>query len=140
VRRVLLAAIVTLTPVALTGCGGGGEDEAGPAATTGGVTTTQRPATTQAGATGNPARGKTVFTEAGCGQCHTFAAADANGATGPNLDELEGEEATPQALRISILDPAAEIEEGYPNVMPKNYDQRLSTQQVDDLVAFLSAK
>ena len=33
--------------------------------------------------------GATVFASAGCGSCHTLAAADASGAIGPNLDELQ---------------------------------------------------
>ncbi len=32
--------------------------------------------------------GATVFTDAGCGSCHTLSAAGATGTVGPNLDEL----------------------------------------------------
>ena len=32
--------------------------------------------------------GASVFASAGCGSCHTLAAANATGAIGPNLDEL----------------------------------------------------
>jgi cytochrome c553 len=35
-----------------------------------------------------PAAGRRVFASAGCGQCHTLAAADASGIVGPNLDSL----------------------------------------------------
>lgn len=31
--------------------------------------------------------GKSIFASAGCGSCHTFAAAGSNGTIGPNLDE-----------------------------------------------------
>lgn len=31
--------------------------------------------------------GKSIFADAGCGSCHTFAAAGANGKVGPNLDQ-----------------------------------------------------
>lgn len=35
------------------------------------------------------AKGKEVFTTAGCGGCHTLAAAEASGTIGPNLDTLQ---------------------------------------------------
>ena len=35
------------------------------------------------------ASGIDVFKDAGCGNCHTFSAADANGPVGPNLDNLD---------------------------------------------------
>jgi mono/diheme cytochrome c family protein len=34
-----------------------------------------------------------VFTSAGCGACHTLAAAHATGQVGPNLDDLKPSEA-----------------------------------------------
>jgi mono/diheme cytochrome c family protein len=39
------------------------------------------------GGEAGPADGEAVFATAGCGSCHTLAAADANGTVGPNLDE-----------------------------------------------------
>ncbi|MDQ4082207.1 MAG: cytochrome c [Actinomycetota bacterium] len=38
--------------------------------------------------------GETIFAEAGCGNCHTLAAADASGTIGPNLDETNSNEET----------------------------------------------
>ena len=38
--------------------------------------------------------GADVFASAGCGGCHTLAAADATGSVGPNLDELKPDAAT----------------------------------------------
>ena len=38
---------------------------------------------------GDPAAGEAVFASAGCGGCHTLAAAGAAGNVGPNLDELK---------------------------------------------------
>jgi mono/diheme cytochrome c family protein len=35
---------------------------------------------------GNATAGKTVFSKAGCGKCHSLQAANARGTTGPNLD------------------------------------------------------
>jgi mono/diheme cytochrome c family protein len=86
---------------------------------------------------GDPAAGEALFASEGCGACHTFAAAGATGTVGPNLDEsLEGQDA--EFVRQSIVEPDAEIAEGYQaGVMPSF--ERLSDEQVGDLVAFLTA-
>ena len=46
-----------------------------------------------------PRRGKAVFASAGCGGCHTLAAAGANGNVGPNLDATKPSEALVVAAR-----------------------------------------
>jgi mono/diheme cytochrome c family protein len=86
---------------------------------------------------GNPAAGKKVFAENGCSGCHTFKPAGANGTIGPNLDEaLKGKDA--EFIKTSITDPNAAIASGFqPNVMPQSYGSQLSSQQLNDLVAFL---
>jgi mono/diheme cytochrome c family protein len=98
--------------------------------TTGTTTTTEQPP-------GSPAAGRAVFTSAGCGGCHTFAPAGTSGSVGPDLDEaLQGQD--PEFIRQSIVDPNAEITQGFSaGVMPQNFGQELSPQQLDDLVAFL---
>jgi mono/diheme cytochrome c family protein len=81
--------------------------------------------------------GAQVFTNNRCAGCHTFAAAEAGGVTGPNLDEeLQGED---QAhVEEMIADPNAEIVKGYPpNVMPQNYEQLLSAKEIEDLAKYL---
>jgi cytochrome c oxidase subunit 2 len=57
--------------------------------------------------------------------------------TGPNLDEsLQGKNA--RFIRESIVNPDAEIAEGFqPGLMPKDYGDKLSDQELADLVAFL---
>jgi mono/diheme cytochrome c family protein len=81
--------------------------------------------------------GAQVFANNGCGNCHTFAAAESGGVTGPNLDEeLPGE--SEAAVTEMIVDPNAEIVKGYPpNVMPQNYEQVLSPKELEDLVKYL---
>jgi mono/diheme cytochrome c family protein len=81
--------------------------------------------------------GAQVFANNGCGGCHTFAAAEAGGVTGPNLDEVLGGE-TQAHVEEMIVDPNAEIAKGYPpNVMPQNYEQILSSKEIEDLVKYL---
>jgi mono/diheme cytochrome c family protein len=81
--------------------------------------------------------GAQVFNNNGCSGCHTFAAAESGGVTGPNLDEeLPGE--SEAAVKEMIVDPNAEIVKGYPpNVMPPNYEQILSPKELEDLVKYL---
>ena len=81
--------------------------------------------------------GAQVFANNGCGGCHTFAAADSGGVTGPNRAEvLPGATGAPGPERI--VDPNAEIAKGYPpNVMPQNYEELLSSKEIVDLVKYL---
>jgi mono/diheme cytochrome c family protein len=81
--------------------------------------------------------GAQVFANNGCGGCHTFAAAESGGVTGPNLDEvLPGE--TQAHVEEMVKNPNAEIAKGYPpNVMPQNYEQILSSKEIEDLVKYL---
>ena len=88
---------------------------------------------------GSAEAGKAVFQAQGCGGCHTFTAAGANGTVGPNLDEvLAGKDAA--FVRESIVDPNAEVAQGFSaGVMPQDYEQKLSPKQLNDLVAFLTS-
>jgi hypothetical protein len=51
-------------------------------------------------------------------------------------DRVEGQTAS-DYLHTSIIDPGAYVVEGYNNVMPDVYRQRLSEAQIRDLVAYL---
>ena len=53
------------------------------------TTAAETGADTAAAAEGDAAAGAAVFTSAGCGGCHTLAAAGSNGNVGPNLDEAK---------------------------------------------------
>ena len=83
------------------------------------------------------ASGKGVFLSAGCGSCHTAAAADTKGTVGPNLDQsLKGKSAT--YIRTSIVKPNAAVAAGYSSgVMPTTYGSELTKQQINALVTFL---
>ena len=82
--------------------------------------------------------GAQVFTDAGCGGCHTLADAGSTGTTGPDLDgALKGQDT--QFIERSIVDPNADVAEGYPpDVMPQNYESQLSSEELDALVSYLS--
>jgi mono/diheme cytochrome c family protein len=79
----IIAVVLALLVVAAAGCGGD-DDDSGGAATTA--------ETTEGGADG-----AAVFASAGCGTCHTLAAAGSDGTTGPNLDDLKPDEETVEA-------------------------------------------
>jgi len=73
-----------------------------------------------------------------CATCHTLADAGAKGQVGPDLDKvLKGKDAA--FIKQSILDPNKVIAPGYqPNIMPPNFGDTLSAEQVDALVKYLS--
>jgi mono/diheme cytochrome c family protein len=81
--------------------------------------------------------GAQVFANNGCGGCHTLAAANSGGVTGPNLDEtLPGQSAA--MVQESIVDPNAQIVSGYPaDVMPQNFGETLTKKELEDLVQYL---
>lgn len=85
------------------------------------------------------ALGREVFVGAGaCGACHRLADAGTAGTAGPDLDEvLPGQ--SEDEIRTDIVDPDARVEAGYQaGVMPANFGETLSAQQLDGLVAYLA--
>lgn len=90
----------------------------------------------QSGEGGGPP-GKQVYVNAGCGACHALADAGSTAQVGPDLDKvLPG--LTADQIRQSIVDPDAEIASGYqPGVMPTNFGEQLSSEQLDQLVQYL---
>jgi len=82
--------------------------------------------------------GAQVYASYGCGNCHTFKAANSGGVTGPNLDEYLAPDDDAAAIEEMIVEPNAEIAKGYPpNVMPQNFGQELTSKELEDLVDFL---
>jgi cytochrome c oxidase subunit 2 len=86
--------------------------------------------------------GKTLFTDGNgaataCGSCHTLADAGTQGQSGPDLDEtLPGTDAA--SIEQSIADPDAKVATGFqPGIMPKNYGDTLSDEELDALVKYL---
>jgi mono/diheme cytochrome c family protein len=132
-RLVLIALLATLVGVA--GCGG--EETVMPTA----ETVEGQPPPPPAQAKGDPAKGKVVFEQSGCGGCHTFKPAGSTGKTGPDLDKLPEFAKTAgkpldEFVHESIVNPDAYVEKGFPSgVMPPWSGDE---QQLADLVAFLT--
>lgn len=82
--------------------------------------------------------GLRVFAQAGCGGCHRLADAGSSGASGPDLDAaLEGRSAP--FIREAITTPDARIADGFrAGVMPDDYGDRLSREDLAALVDYLA--
>lgn len=129
-----------LLALALAGCSGGEETK-----------DTTEPAAAIV-REGNPARGREVFMTAGCGGCHTLAAAGSTRNAGPNLNEV-ARRYDAAFIRRSIVDPQAYREKGesgriggtrsYGSMPAYGPDedppQTLTDQQLADLVAFIES-
>jgi cytochrome c oxidase subunit 2 len=90
----------------------------------------------QAGGGGAKPDGAKLFADNGCGSCHTLAAANATGTVGPNLGKLNNP--TAAFIKQSIEDPNAKVEKGYdPNIMPQDFGQKLSSDEIDALVEYI---
>jgi mono/diheme cytochrome c family protein len=81
--------------------------------------------------------GAQVFANNGCGGCHTLAAAKTGGSVGPNLDEVLAGQSSAM-VHEDIVDPNKVIAPGFPpSVMPLDYEQKLSPEELDELVQYL---
>ena len=118
------------------------EKNAGPSST--GTTSTSTTSTTPNTTPISSAQaGLTVFNSNGCAACHTLSAANATGKVGPDLDNLVAYAKTAKQplesfVHASIVDPGAYVQPGYSDgIMPTNFGQSLTKEQLDHLVAFL---
>jgi mono/diheme cytochrome c family protein len=82
---VAFAALMLALGGVAAGCGGSGDGESS-ATTTTTTTTTETTETTGTNGGDMAAEGAAVFASAGCGGCHTLAAAGSSGTVGPELD------------------------------------------------------
>jgi mono/diheme cytochrome c family protein len=76
--------------------------------------------------------GLAVFTRMGCGGCHTLAKAGSTGPIGPDLDQRLPNH-TRDSLTAAILSPPAG------SIMPEDFAQRMSDDELTTLVEFLLA-
>jgi cytochrome c oxidase subunit 2 len=84
------------------------------------------------------ALGRETFVQS-CGSCHTLADAGTSGAAGPDLTtSLRGQ--SEEQIREDIVDPDARIADGFEaGVMPGNFSETLSAEQLDGLVTYLAS-
>jgi len=86
--------------------------------------------------------GKTLFTDGNgtataCGACHTLADAGTTSETGPDLDETLADKDAAY-IEEGIVAPDKEIVEGFQaGIMPKNYGDTLSDEELEALVKYL---
>jgi nitric oxide reductase subunit C len=126
-RISLLFVFVLALSVVLTACGGGGGDS-----------------TDDAVAAGETLFNKTVIgSQAGCITCHSLEPGQV--IVGPSMDGIGSRAGTTVAgmsaedyLEESILDPDAYLVEGYPaGTMPQVWQDELTSEQVDQLIAYM---
>lgn len=132
----LLVTAATAIALVVSGCGSSNAPTSHPDAD---ILDTAKEGSSQAtgGASTAAADGKAIFASAGCSGCHTFAAAGATATIGPDLAEISEEGAAP--IREAIVDPDAEILEGYKKgVMPTDYSTKLSKTELAAVVAFIA--
>ncbi len=91
-------------------------------------------------------RGKALFQDpsVGCYLCHALGGPGAT--RGPDLSKIGKTGATSKPgmsleeyLRESLIDPTAYIVPDYPPIMPANLGDRLTEEQIEDLIAFLKS-
>jgi mono/diheme cytochrome c family protein len=87
--------------------------------------------------------GEQIFTAAGCGGCHTFGPAGTQANIGPSLDDLAsaaGNMPPEEFVRQSILDPDAQVAQGFNSGVMPSFEGRLTDAQVQALVDYLLGK
>ena len=126
--RTRLALLLAIAALSLVAAGCGGDDDSGSAGPPAATTTTTNDTTTDAEETetGDAANGEQVFASAGCGGCHTFAAAGSSGTVGPNLDEA----APSFGLVVGMVTNGG-------GAMP-SFSDKLSEDEIRDVAAFVS--
>ena len=96
-------------------------------------------------ASANLGPGATAFSRVGgCGACHVLDVVSANGQVGPSLNQV-GARLSSSEIYQSIVEPNSIIAEACPtgpcapDLMPQNFGEILTSEQLDDLVAFLAS-
>ena len=126
-RRPGLILAVLLGAAALAGCGAQGTASPTPNTVIGTLATTTQsfPAVAAFKLKGDATKGNAVFASAGCGNCHTLAAAHSTGTIGPNLDSLKPDY---RAVTAQVTNGGAQ--------MPA-FKSQLKTQQIADVAAYV---
>ncbi|MFQ5611746.1 MAG: c-type cytochrome [Anaerolineae bacterium] len=84
------------------------------------------------------AQGEALFQSMGCFGCHALEGVS-QAAVGPNLTNVYAEKG-PEYIRESIVNPNAVVAEGFPpGVMPQDFGERLSDEDIDGLIEYLKS-
>jgi mono/diheme cytochrome c family protein len=118
-----------LGAIVLAGCNSQGVSAPTPKTVIGtsGVTTPTFPIVPAFHLKGDSKKGGSVFASAGCGSCHTLAAAHSTGTVGPDLD----------ALKPNYQAVTAQVTNGGPGMPAFGKTKQLTTQQVADVAAYV---
>jgi mono/diheme cytochrome c family protein len=82
-------------------------------------------------------RGRALFNTKGCSACHTVQGVS-SGVVGPELTNIYAEKGE-DYIHESIVNPNAVIAEGFTaNLMPQNFGQLLTEENIADIITFLS--
>jgi mono/diheme cytochrome c family protein len=128
VRRTAVIAAALLGAIVLAACNSQGESSPTPNTVIGPAPKpTQLPIVPAYHLKGDPKAGGSVFTSAGCGSCHTLAAAKSTGTIGPNLDGLK-----PDYRTVT-----SQVTNGGPGMTAFGKTGLLKTQQIADVAAYV---
>jgi len=127
-RRLPLLALTVLLVLLLAACGGSDDQDTSPETVQGETPTAETENGEGDGGEGDAEAGASLFTEQGCGSCHTFADAGSTGTTGPNLDEAQ-----------PSFDAAFQQIQNGGGVMPA-YGEQLDDEQIANLAAYVSER
>jgi len=127
VRRSAVIAAGLLAAGVLAACGAQGIASPTPSTVVGTLTTQTFPIVPAFHLKGDATKGKAIFSSAGCGGCHTLAAAGSSGTVGPNLDSLK-----PNYQAVT-----AQVTNGGVGMSAFGKTGQLSTQQVADVAAYV---
>jgi cytochrome c553/uncharacterized membrane protein len=95
---------------------------------------------------GDAARGADLFAQsvngaAACSGCHTLTGSEGAGPTLQNFASVAGGRVAGQTAEeyafYSILQPSKSLRPGFSNIMPTDYEAKLSKQDIADLIAYL---
>jgi len=118
-KTLLLFTTLVLFSIILAACGGGGDSGGDPAV-----------------AAGKKLFAETVIgTQAGCITCHSLTAGEV--VVGPSMAGI-GSRGDSAYIKDSILNPNVDLVDGFPaDTMPNVWGNEISSEQVDQLVAYL---
>lgn len=132
--------------IALAGCGSSAPPTAPPVVANDAPPTSPEVAAAPVGPPGDVARGEELFGSQGCMACHSI---DGANRIGVSMKGLWGTEVTlvdgtthvvdREYIRGALAEPSRYVQAGYPAGAMPSYRGQLSSEQMDDLVAYIAS-